>query len=535
MLFPATPRPRLLRVGLVMPAALCLLAIIAAGCGSPATAQTTVDASSTEGSLSTTDAELFDSSVVHEIAVTFAQEDYDAMIQTYQETGEKDWIEATVTIDGDIYQNVGVRLKGNSSIMRLGGGGMDRMGGPRGTDQNGLTDTTGSTAGAAATTEASAPRTAGTETTTTAGTDPQSRQGFRQAVRGVGGNASADAPETLPWLIDLDRNVDNQNHGGTSELVVRSNTTESALNEAVALRLLERAGLASEDATYVRFSVNGSEDVLKLVIENPDDAWMAENFDITGALYKAESTGDYSYRGDDPKSYDEVFDQEAGKKNADLTPLIEFLDFINNADDDTFTEELPDRLDIEAFMTYLAVQELIANSDDIDGMGNNSYLYYDTKTKRFTVVAWDHNLAFGMMSGAGGLGGGAVAPGMPDEGFNGRIPEGMQPSTGEQPSQGVQKPENVQLPEHAGGQPGVGRNFRGRSNILVERFMANSEWKQQYEERLAELTAELYKSGVAADVLDEWVTLLKTQAADVIDLATVDQEASAISEYIAAE
>jgi spore coat protein CotH len=51
---------------------------------------------------------------------------------------------------------------------------------------------------------------------------------------------------------------------------------------------------------YVRFGVNGSENFLRLVIENPDDTWMAKNFDITGALYKAESTGDYSYRGDDP-------------------------------------------------------------------------------------------------------------------------------------------------------------------------------------------------------------------------------------------
>ena len=125
--------------------------------------------------------------------------------------------------------------------------------------------------------------------------------------------------------------------------------------------------------------------------------WMAKNFDIAGALYKAESTGDYSYIGEEPDSYAEVFDQEAGKKNADLTPLIEFLDFINNADDATFNAELPDRLDIDSFATYLALEQLIANTDDIDGPGNNSYLYYDTKTHKFTVVAWDHNLAFGGM------------------------------------------------------------------------------------------------------------------------------------------
>ena len=71
----------------------------------------------------------------------------------------------------------------------------------------------------------------------------------------------------------------------------------------------------------------------------------------------------------------------------------QFLDFINNSDDATFETELGRWLDIESFATYLAVQELIGNSDDIDGPGNNSYLYYDSESGQFTVVAWDHNLA----------------------------------------------------------------------------------------------------------------------------------------------
>ena len=321
----------------------------------------------------------------------------------------------------------------------------------------------------------------------------------------MGGNTSADEPEGLPWLIDLDRNVDGQNHEGVVEFVVRSNNSETALNEAVALELLEMAGLASQDAVAVSFSVNGSDPVLRLVIENPDDLWMAENFDISGALYKAESTGDYSYRGDDPDSYDEVFDQEAGKTNADLTPLIEFLDFINNSDDATFNTELFKHLDIDSFATYLAMEELVGNFDDIDGPGNNSYLYYDPKSGQFTVVAWDHNLAFGTMNGAGAPGG-AV--------FHVYVPEGMEIPEG---AQG-----NFYGKEGFGGRMGPG----GMSNILVKRFKANPEWEQLYEGRLAELKAELYGSGKAADILDAWVALLKTQASDLVDSSTVDQAAA---------
>jgi hypothetical protein len=45
----------------------------------------------------------------------------------------------------------------------------------------------------------------------------------------------------------------------------------------------------------------------------------------------------------------------------------------------------------------------------------------------------------------------------------------------------------------------------------------------------------LYDSGAAADILAEWVTLLKTQASDLVDSATVDTEAATIAEYFTAK
>ncbi|NLO27267.1 MAG: hypothetical protein GX113_03670 [Actinobacteria bacterium] len=492
--------------------------LAATGCGSGAAADTTIATDRTVSSATSTPvtssagvydaAGLFDDSVVHQISVSFSQDDYDAMIETYKNSDTKDWIEATVTIDGATYQDVGIRLKGNSSLSGLRNG---RGGGPS-------------------------------------------------------GDISADEPEGLPWLVRLDKFVDGQNHDGVKELVVRSNTSETALNEAVATELLALAGLASQKAIAVSFSVNESEAVLRLVIEHPDDVWMAANFSIQGALYKAESTGDYSYRGADPESYDEVFDQEAGKKNADLTPLIDFLDFLNNSDDVTFYSTLVERLDVESFATYLAMQELIANSDDIDGPGNNSYLYYDPESGRFTVVAWDHNLAFGAMSE---MGPGAMAPGaggnIPDWGGSPPDAGGDLSDTGEIfPEAGARNRDDTDRGgRNRGGRdtgsappgdmvpgdmppggmtpedmpPGDARTdprnggFGGKSNKLVERFHADSELQALYEERLATLKAQLFDSGVAADVLARWVSLLETQASDLVDAATVQSEAAKISSY----
>ena len=212
---PRSPRPahgaRLL--------ALLSAGTIAAACGftAPQSTQPTTTAPNASGvtapsaGASSTPAaasSLFDETSVHDISISFDQAAYDAMVAAYTSSDKKEWLEATVTIDGRTYGRAGIRLKGNSSLARLLGG---RMGPPA-------------------------------------------------------DGSSRDRPEALPWLVDLDRYVEGQNHDGVVEFVVRSNDSVTALNEAVALELLERAGLASQEAIATRFSVNGGEAVLRLVI-----------------------------------------------------------------------------------------------------------------------------------------------------------------------------------------------------------------------------------------------------------------------------
>lgn len=387
------------------------------------------------------------SDTVHDVSVTFDTADYDAMLANYQSTQEKDWISATVTIDDATFHEVGLRLKGNSSL-----------------------------------------RTVATD---------------------------AD-PATLPWLIDLNQFVDDQSYDGLTELVVRSNSTSTSLNEAVALELIEQAGLASQDAVATRFTVNGSDAVLRLVIDNPDNDWMAEQLSASGALYKADANGDYSYRGTDPTAYDDIFDQEAGKKNADLTPLIEFLDFVNNSDDATFAAELGDHLDIDAFATYLAIEDLIDNFDDISGPGNNSYLFYDTESTKFTVVAWDHNLAFGASPGGPGMGGGMGGGGRPG---GGPPPFDSLPTDFTFP--------DGSLPQFPGGGPGGGPSGMNRANPLVDRFLAVDEWQALVDQKTDELRAALLTSGVATAILDQWKAIVT--ASGLVDAATVTSESDSIA------
>ncbi len=380
--------------------------------------------------------DLFDSSAVHTIDVEFDQADYDAMIATFTATGDKEWISATVTIDGVIHTEVGLRLKGNSSLF-------------------GLTSETS-------------------------------------------GN-----PEELPWLIRINKFVDGADHQGYEDIVIRSNSTDTAMNEAVAQQLLSIAGLASQSPISTAFTVNGSDTELRLAVENPDEEWHEDNFaDEDGLLYKADSDGDYSYRGDDPDAYIDVFDQKVG--DDDYEPLISFLDFINNTDDATFAAELGEHLDVDAFATYLAFQDLIGNADDINGRGNNSYLQYDTTTDQFTVVSWDLNLAFDTANVTGAGGAGAGGPG----------------AGGNRPAGG-------------GGAGGGGAGGPGdQPNVLVDRFMANDDFAALYASKTSELTDQLFTSGTVDDVLANWTELLINDAADLVPASSVMANAAAISSYV---
>lgn len=425
---------------------------------------------------------VWDASEVHEIAVTFDDADYAAMIEAYTDSDTKEWITADVTIDGTTYRDAGLRLKGNSSL------------------------------------------------------------------RGVSASSKA---EELPWLIRLDKFVDGQavsgDDGEWTEFVVRSNSTTSALNEAVALDLLREAGLASQQAVHSTFSVNGSEAQLRLVVQNLDEAWEAENFATTGWLYKSEAEGDWTYRGDDAESYVDVFDQETGED--DVAPLAAYLKFVNEADDDTFVADLDEEMDVEAFATYLAFQELIDNFDDIDGPGNNSYLRWDAENERFTVVAWDHNLAFGgRPGGAGGPGGMGGERGERPEGMP-EMPEGFEPPDDFDPGQRPQgMPEGMpedfdpeQRPERADGEgaaggrgaggPGAGGRGPGGGNVLSERFTKTDEFAALVEEAKSDLQASLYDSGRAAELLDARVATLTEQASGLIDTKTSTSEADAIRSY----
>ncbi len=366
--------------------------------------------------------EMFDPTRIHDLSVEVDTDTLADMIDAYEESGDKNWIEANVTIDGFRYGRAGLRLKGNLSLE----------------------------------------------------------------------GASDAEPRDLPYKIRLDKFVADQNHGGVTSFAVRSNPMESSLNEAVALDLLDEIGLASQPSAHYRFSMDDSPPSLRLVVELPEDeVWSDGIFDGDGALFKVRCEGDWAYHGDDPADYEVSFKQENGRKRTGPEPVIDLVRFVDEADDATFADGLGDHLDVEAFATYLAMMDRIGNVDDIGGLGNNAYLWWDEATDRLTVVPWDLNLAFSV------------------------LPADLDPDAS----------------DTAGPDGYVPSERLGDPNPLVTRFFSVAAFDRLYQQATDRVRGELFESGFAQEVLDARVRALVDGADDLIDADTVRFEATAIDQF----
>jgi hypothetical protein len=70
---------------------------------------------------------------------------------------------------------------------------------------------------------------------------------------------------------------------------------------------------------------------------------------------------------------------------------------------------------------------------------------------------------------------------------------------------------------------------------LVERFHEVDEFEALYQEALTELRTSLYGGDVAESILAERTDLLTAEATDLVDEATIRQEADAIAEQFTVE
>ncbi len=307
---------------------------------------------------------LFDDTAVHEIQIIASADTQQRMIKTYQLTGEKDYFSVDVIIDDVRINNVGIRLKGNASLMSVAKAD-DFFGGL-----------------AFFPPELRAV--------------PQHCWAF-SPIPPPPGIVETDKEETnkLPYLIKFDAFVPGQTYQGYAEIAARTSgvvVDAAQMQEPLTNYILNQTGIPASETAYISLRFNGETPQLYTIAETLDQAYIDKHFpDSNGTLYKVVEVGnDFVYLGGDLTLYVNVFEQKTAVNQADLTPLIQFMKFVTESDDETFVRDLGAWLDLDAFATYLAVENLLVNYDSLAGMGNNYYLYYNENSVYVGMVMNSH-------------------------------------------------------------------------------------------------------------------------------------------------
>ncbi|UMG94390.1 hypothetical protein [Nocardioides sp. TF02-7] len=71
----------------------------------------------------------------------------------------------------------------------------------------------------------------------------------------------------------------------------------------------------------------------------------------------------------------------------------------------------------------------------------------------------------------------------------------------------------------------------GGGNVLSERFRETPEFAALYDDAVARLQQELYDSGTAQEILDQWTEVLQEGASDLVAADTIEEEADQIASY----
>ncbi len=244
------------------------------------------------------------------------------------------WVEAEFSFDNEVWEHIGIRFKGNSSLRSTWGSGSLKL--PFKLDFDQYED---------------------------------------------------DYPET-----------DDQRFYGFKQLSFASNyRDDSSLREKITADLFRESGVPSAQTAFYAVNIDYGEGPvyfgLYTVVEVVDDTLIETQFsDDNGNVYKPEGSGATFASG----SFSEAsFDKETNQDEDDYSDILALFDILHDqsrtSDPESWRGNLEAVFDVDTFLNWLAVNTVIQNWDTYGVMQHNYYLYNDPENGQLVWIPWDNN------------------------------------------------------------------------------------------------------------------------------------------------
>jgi spore coat protein H len=194
--------------------------------------------------------------------------------------------------------------------------------------------------------------------------------------------------------------IDDQRFYGFKQLSLASNfNDDSYLREKVTADIFRGFGVPSAHTAFYEVYVDYGEGPvyfgLYTMVEMVEDTVIEEQFvSDDGNLYKPEGAGATFAAG----SFSEVsFDKETNQEANDYSDILAVFDALHAAtrleDPAVWRDGLEAVFDVEIFLRWLAVNTVVQNWDTYGVMHHNYFLYTDPETGLVTWIPWDNNHA----------------------------------------------------------------------------------------------------------------------------------------------
>jgi len=219
------------------------------------------------------------------------------------------------------------------------------------------------------------------------------RKFARSGIRFKGNSSYNSYPgRKKSFKIKFDKYVKNSLYDGIGTINLNNAFKDpSFVREKVYYELANTLGIAAPRVSYAAVYINDEYWGLYFLTEQVDKTMFTGRFgeEEDGNLFKGDPRGTLEYRGADKEVYKQSYDLETNEKADDWSDLIEFLRVLNT----TPLEDLPGAveplLDVEAVLSWLALDNYTVNLDSYTGSGHNYYLYHRLSDNRFTPIPWD--------------------------------------------------------------------------------------------------------------------------------------------------
>jgi len=180
---------------------------------------------------------------------------------------------------------------------------------------------------------------------------------------------------------------------GREDLNLKASFLDQAMiRERLSFHLWDEVGEPGSEIQPVHLYVNGQYAGVYNEAEHIDEIWLdTRGLNDDASLYKV-TDGNLMVLGSVPE-YEAAYDKKTNKYlgHGDIIELVEFLD---SAPSSSFLQELCDRVNVDAYLTYLAV---VGWDGDIDTVNQNHYLSHDLDLDRWEVIPWDADYSWGQL------------------------------------------------------------------------------------------------------------------------------------------